>query len=196
MKLVIATYNRGKYVEFSALLQNTGLELYSLADFPEMPEIVENGSSFLENALIKALAVSSFTGLTSLADDSGLEVDALAGKPGVMSARFAPSAEARNMKVLKLMREVNDDSRTARFVCALALVRPEGFEWTTTGNCEGLITRKPAGECGFGYDPIFYYEPLGATFAEIPSEVKNRISHRGCALEVFKKAVAEEGILD
>jgi len=195
MKLVIATSNEGKCAELAGVLQNIDVELYSLADFPEMPEIIENGSSFLENALIKAHAVSSFSGLITLADDSGLEVYVLGGQPGVLSARFAQTVEARNRKVLELLEGVSDDCRTARFICALALVRPDGFEWTTTGSCEGRIIKKPVGVNGFGYDPIFYYDPLGATFAEIPREIKNRVSHRGRAIEAFKKAVLEEGIL-
>jgi XTP/dITP diphosphohydrolase len=195
MKLVIATSNRGKFDEFTAFLHSPGLELYSLVDFPEMPEIIEHGASFMENALIKARAVASFTGLASLADDSGLEVDALNGGPGVMSARFGPTAVARNTKLLELMKNVEDVKRTARFVCALAFVRQDGFEWTTTGICEGYITGEPAGHGGFGYDPVFFYEPLGKTFAEIPREVKNRISHRGRALEAFKKAIQNDHIL-
>ena len=195
MKLVIATANRGKISEFAAFLNNTGIDLYSLADFASIPEIVEDGSSFGENSLIKARAVSSFTGLPALADDSGLEVDALDGRPGVMSARFAPTSEERNRKLLNLLRDVDDGLRTARFVCALSLVRPDGFEWTTIGICEGSITREPAGQAGFGYDPVFYYKPLGVTFAEITKESKNRISHRGIALGAFKEAIIKNGIL-
>ena len=195
MKLVIATSNSSKFIEFASFLQNSNLELNSLADFPDMPEIIENGSSFLENSLIKARAVSSFTGLASLADDSGLEVDALGGQPGVMSARFAPTTEARNAKLLELLKDVEDRKRTARFRCALAFVRPDGLEWTTIGTCEGCITTEPSGHCGFGYDPLFYYEPLCATFAEISREVKNSISHRGRALAEFKKAVMNGHIL-
>lgn len=194
MKLVIATSNPGKFSEFAAYLNDTGLELVSLADFPDMPEIIENGSSFMENALIKARAVSSFTGLISLADDSGLVVDALGGQPGIMSARFAPTTAERNAKLLELMKDVEDERRTARFICALAFARPDGFEWTVTSVCEGSITRETAGHRGFGYDPVFYYAPLGKTFAEIPREIKNRISHRGRALEALKKALYEEGI--
>ena len=196
MKLVIATSNRGKLDEFAAILQNSGIKLSSLADFPDMPEIHENGSTFLENALLKARAVTSFTGLASIADDSGLEVDALEGRPGVMSARFAPTTKERNAKLLELMKDVEDERRTARFVCALALVRPDGFEWTTTGVCEGCITRKPSGREGFGYDPVFYYAPLGKTFAEIPRKVKNEISHRGQALKAFREAVKKDRITE
>ena len=189
MKLVIATLNKGKKEEISALLENTGIELLSLADFPEMPEIIEDGRTFMENALKKARDTYAYTGCMSLADDSGLEVDALDGMPGVMSARFAPTAEARNEKLLDLMKNVPDEKRTARFVCALAIAGPGGFEWTAEGVVEGRITREPRGGKGFGYDPVFYYEPFGKTFAEISREEKNRISHRGIALEKFRAAV-------
>ena len=195
MKLVIATSNRGKVDEFSALLHNPALELLSLADFPDMPDIQEDGATFMENALKKARTAQAYTGLSAIADDSGLVVDALNGLPGVMSARFAPTTEARNMKLLCLLRDVPDTHRTARFVCALALVRHDGYEWTATGFCEGIITHEPRGIGGFGYDPLFLYEPIGKTFAELPLEIKNRISHRGKALAAFRKAVMEEGIL-
>ncbi|MBT4482373.1 MAG: XTP/dITP diphosphatase [Candidatus Latescibacteria bacterium] len=189
MKLVIATSNTGKIAEFKAYLRDSSLELYSLADFPDMPEIIENGTTFMENALIKARTVMSCTGTAALADDSGLEADALDGRPGVMSARFAPTTNARNAKLLELMKDVADEKRTARFVCSLAFVRPDGFEWTTTGICEGRITREPSGNKGFGYDPVFYYDPMNATFADIAQEVKNKISHRGQALKEFKEAI-------
>lgn len=195
MKLVIATSNMAKAAEISTLLENCGIEILSLADYPDMPDIIEDGSTFMENALKKARDTSTFTGLTALADDSGLEVDALDGQPGVMSARFAPTSEARIKKLLELLKDVPDELRTARFICALALVSPDDFVWTTTSRCEGMITQKPSGDSGFGYDPIFYYEPLGKTFAEIPLETKNQISHRGIALNAFKKAVVVEGIL-
>lgn len=195
MKLVIATSNMAKAAEISTLLENCGIEILSLADYPDMPDIIEDGSTFMENALKKARDTSTFTGLTALADDSGLEVDALDGQPGVMSARFAPTSEARIKKLLELLKDVPDELRTARFICALALVSHDDFVWTTTSRCEGMITQKPSGDSGFGYDPIFYYEPLGKTFAEIPLETKNQISHRGLALNAFKKAVVVEGIL-
>ena len=195
MRLVAATKNPGKFAEIEPLLRVLDVELSSLADFPDVPETPEDGGTFLENALIKARAASGFTGFSALADDSGLEVDALGGLPGIRSARFAPTTPERNAKLLGLLVETPDDRRTARFVCAIALARPDGFEWSTIGVCEGLITRAPAGEGGFGYDPLFLYPPLGLTFAEIPSEEKNRISHRGQALAEFIRAVRENGIL-
>ena len=210
MNLLVATRNHGKLVEFEALLRGCpnlcfaqvgdplrdyGIHLLSLSDFPNLPDISEEGNTFLENSLIKARAACGLTSLPTLADDSGLEVDALGGLPGIRSARFAPTAEERNVKLLDLLRDVPDDRRTARFVCALAFVRPDGFEWSILGLCEGLITRTLSGAGGFGYDPLFLYPPLGLTFAEIPLEEKNRISHRGRALEAFERAVREEGIL-
>ena len=195
MKLVIATSNRGKIAEFEKLLENSHISFSSLMDYPGMPEIVEDGATFLENALEKARQTSSLTGRPALADDSGLEVDALDGKPGVLSARFAPTSGARNSKLLDMLASVPDHLRTARFVCALILIRPDGFEWTTTGICEGKITHKPQGDRGFGYDPVFYYEPFGKTFAEIPPEIKNTVSHRGRAMQAFKDAVVNEHIL-
>lgn len=195
MKLVIATKNPGKLTEFAAILNGTGVELASLADFPDMPEIPEDGATFVENAIIKARGACEYTGLPSLADDSGLVVDALGGLPGIKSARFAPTTVERNEKLLGLLDDVPDHLRTARFVCALALVRPGGFSWTTEGVCEGMIARAAAGNGGFGYDPLFIYPPLGLTFAEIHSSEKNLISHRGRALELFARAVREDHIL-
>jgi XTP/dITP diphosphohydrolase len=177
-------------------LRDYGIRILSLADYPDLPDIPECGSTFLENALIKARAACNLASIPSLADDSGLEVDALGGLPGIRSARFAPTTEERNARLLELMRDVPDERRTARFVCALALIRPDGFEWTTLGICEGLITRAVSGAGGFGYDPLFLYPPLGLTFAEVPLAEKNRISHRGRALAAFERAVREEGILN
>jgi XTP/dITP diphosphohydrolase len=194
-KLVIATHNRGKLAEFVALLEGLKIEIFSLEDFPDMPPIEENGATFLENAIIKARETCSFTGCTVLADDSGLVVDSLSGLPGIHSARFAPTTNERNAKLLKLMKPFPINQRTARFVCSLALVRTEGFEWTTEGICKGIIALEPSGSGGFGYDPLFIYPPLSMTFAEIPVEEKNKISHRGQALQKFKKAVFEEKIL-
>lgn len=193
--LVIATKNAGKLAEFRAVLDGTGIELRSLADYPELPDIEENGATFFENARIKARETCAHTGFPALADDSGLVVDALDGDPGVHSARFAPTTEERNAKLLALMENIPDNQRTARFVCTLVLVRPDGFEWTASGTVEGIIAREPSGAAGFGYDPLFFCPQPGMTFAEIPMEEKNRISHRGRALAAFGKAVAEEGIL-
>lgn len=195
MKLVIATKNPGKVAEITQIIENTDIEALSLESFPDMPEVVEDGHTFMDNALKKARETARFTGMPALADDSGLEVEALDGRPGVYSARFAPTTEERNAKLLGLLSDTPDEQRTARFVCALALAAPDGTEWTTTGICPGVITRKSKGKLGFGYDPVFFYEPLGKTFAEIHRDEKNKISHRGLALAAFRKAV-NEGLLD
>ena len=196
MRLVIASTNTGKLAEVSAALADTpGIDIISLADIPGIPDIIEDGDTFTANALIKARAVCGITGVPTLADDSGLVVDALDGAPGILSARFAPTTPERNGKLLRLLRDIPDDRRMARFVCAMALVRPDGFEWTTEGTVEGIITRESAGAEGFGYDPLFYYPPLNATFAEIPRDTKNTISHRGHALAAFRDAIVADGIL-
>lgn len=191
MKLVVATTNNGKLKEIATRLETYGVEILSITDFPDMPSIAENGDTFVDNALIKARSVAAFTGLAALADDSGLEVDSLGGAPGVLSARFAPTDRERNARLLESMKDISDSNRTARFVCALAFVRPDGFEWTTEGVCEGVITREPSGSNGFGYDPVFFYPPMGVTFAELTKEEKNRVSHRGKALDMFAKAARE-----
>ncbi|MFC1490136.1 RdgB/HAM1 family non-canonical purine NTP pyrophosphatase [Candidatus Latescibacterota bacterium] len=199
IKLVIATTNPGKVAEISALLEkleHTGIELLSLADFPDMPEIIEDGATFMENALKKARETADYTGLYALADDSGIMVDALDGAPGVMSARFADTNDGRINKMLDLMKDIPEEKRTARFVCALALVKTDGTEWTASNSCEGLITHEPSGSGGFGYDPIFFHPPLGKTFAEIPRNEKNKISHRGKALQTFKNAIISDGIFE
>ena len=195
MKLLVATTNRGKISEVTGLLSDTDITLLSLNEYPDMPDVIEDGSTFLENALKKARSAASYSGQAALADDSGLVVDALDGKPGVLSARFGPTSEARNRKLLSMLESIPDSRRTARFICALAFVRPDGFEWTTEGVCEGIITREPRGGQGFGYDPVFNYEAFGKTFAELSREEKNEVSHRGQALRAFKEAVGTENIL-
>ena len=137
VNFVIATTNQGKLAEVATLLADiSGIVLHSIADYPDMPEVIEDGNTFLENALIKARATCSYTGVPALADDSGLVVDALCGEPGIHSARFAPTTPERNDRLLALMADVPEDRRTARFVCALAYVRPDGFEWTVEGTVE------------------------------------------------------------
>ena len=195
MKLLIASANRGKIAELANLLKGLDITLASLDDYPDMPETVEDGATFLENALKKAEAACKYTGLPALADDSGLEVDALDGRPGVLSARFGPTSGERNRRLLVMLETVPDSLRTARFVCTLALVRQDGFTWTTTGMVEGRITREPHGDGGFGYDPVFFYEPSGKTFAELSAGQKNAVSHRGRALQTFRRAIENEGIL-
>jgi len=193
MILILATGNQGKVREIVTGLALPSLSYKSLNDFSGLPEIIEDGLSFLENALIKARTISRLLGLPVLADDSGLEVDCLKSQPGIYSARFAgPEAtdRANNEKLLSLMREVPDDQRTARFVCVMVLTRPSG-EWVQAeGVCRGLITRSPLGDQGFGYDPVFYLPDFQKTMAQLPLEIKNKISHRALALEKIRPHLA------
>ena len=170
--------------EFQRLLEGLDVQIHSMKEYPEIGEIVEDGSTFAENALIKARAVCKATGKPAMADDSGLAVDALNGAPGIYSARFAGEQRSdadNNAKVLQLLEGVEDGKRTARFFCVIAIVLPDGREYTVEGTCEGTILHALQGEGGFGYDPLFYVESLDKTFAELTMEEKNRISHRGHA---------------
>jgi XTP/dITP diphosphohydrolase len=193
MKLVLATRNPGKVRELSQLLSPLGYEVLSLEHFPGVPEVVEDGATFRDNAVKKATAVARHTGQLALADDSGLEVDYLGGAPGVHSARFAGEGHddrANNEKLLRLLAGVPPEKRTARFRCVVAVATPEGKVLTTEGTCEGIIAEEPRGEGGFGYDPLFYVPSCGKTFAELEPEVKNRISHRGRALALMREILA------
>lgn len=189
-KLVIATSNKGKLSEFEKLLKPLNIEVLSLKDFPHLGEIEENGETFAANALIKAKTVAGTTGLISLADDSGLEVDCLKGLPGVHSARFAGEPrddKANNGKLLSLLEGVPLEKRTARFKCIIAIIDLDGKEYTAEGSCEGLIINEEKGGAGFGYDPLFYVPEYQKTFAELDMETKNKISHRGIATEKAMK---------
>lgn len=195
MILVAATGNPGKRRELLALLADPELELRSLSDYPELPPLVEDGDTFLANARRKAHAVARHTGLPAVADDSGLEVDALGGLPGVRSARFAADAgagsgDAANVALLlERLRDVPAARRTARFRCAIVVACPDGRELTAEGTCEGRIAAAPRGSGGFGYDPVFL---SGArTFAEIGAEEKDRVSHRGRAIAALRPQLAE-----
>lgn len=193
MKIVVATKNQGKLRELRALLEGTDLELCSLADYPAMAEVVEDGTTFLENALKKAKAVSAFTGETAVADDSGLEVAALGGRPGIHSARYAGEKAGDRENVMKLLRELEEvppARRDAAFRCVLVLCRPGSAFEAFEGSWEGKITMIPRGENGFGYDPVFLVPEYGKTAAEIPPELKNRLSHRAKALQKLKKKLA------
>jgi XTP/dITP diphosphohydrolase len=183
MQVVIATRNAGKVHEFQDLLRGTGLVARSLDDFPEATDPDETGATFEENALLKARAAAEATGLWALADDSGLCVDALDGRPGIHSARYAKGHdEARWKKLLGELEHVPDPARTARFVCVLALVGPGGQEQTARGTCEGHITRSERGAHGFGYDPVFEVDGSGGrTMAELTTAEKREVSHRGRA---------------
>lgn len=186
-KLVVATKNKNKAKEVAEILEGMPYMVVPLSDYPDAPDVEETGSTFMENAILKARAYAEFTGELTLADDSGLEVDALEGAPGVMSARFAPTTKERNQKLLGLMKDVLDDRRTARFRCAIAIAEPGGDVKTMEGKIEGVIAHEAKGTNGFGYDPIFYIPGLGKHFAELSSEEKNAISHRGRALAEAKK---------
>ncbi|EGJ49902.1 XTP/dITP diphosphatase [Desulfocurvibacter africanus] len=184
-KIVLATRNRGKIAELSAMLGPLDVEVVGLDAFPEIGEIPETGKTFEENALIKARAVCQAAGLPALADDSGLVVDALAGAPGVYSARFAGERATdadNNAKLLREMATVPPERRSAHFVCVVAAVAPNGATVTARGTWDGEIARKPKGQGGFGYDPLFLDPELGMSAAELDPEQKNARSHRGRAL--------------
>lgn len=194
MILVVATRNQKKLTELQELLADMPVAVRSIADFPDAPEVEETGETFAENAELKARSAAEATGHIALADDSGLEVDALGGDPGVRSNRFAgPDASDRDkyLLILDLLKGVPDEKRTARFRAAVAIATPEGETVVVEGKCEGVIAREPSGEGGFGYDPIFFIPSAGKTMAELDSEEKNAISHRGEALCAAKKVLRE-----
>jgi XTP/dITP diphosphohydrolase len=186
MKLFVATRNRNKVRELEALLRDTELTLCSYRDFGDLPEVPEEGNTLRENAIAKAVTLAKRTGLLTMADDSGLEVDALGGRPGVLSARYAgPHAtdKENNEKLLGELKGVPDQGRTARFRCAIALATPEGLVAVVEAACDGRIATEERGSEGFGYDPLFIKDEYVKTFAELPLELKNRVSHRALALE-------------
>lgn len=181
--IVVASGNQGKIKEFREMLEPEGYTVKSLSDFPDMPEVEETGTTFHDNAIIKAQAVTDRYGITAISDDSGLEIDALDKKPGVMSARWLghdTSYDVKNQKVLDLLKDKTD--RTCRYVCAIAITRvnEEPVVFEDTVECEVALEAK--GSNGFGYDPIIYYAPSGKTMAEMSKEEKNSISHRGKAV--------------
>ena len=203
--LVLATRNPDKIAEIAALLAGLDLRLRSLADYPEIGEVEEDGLTFAENAVKKAATVALATGELALADDSGIEVEALGGRPGVLSNRYAPTSRERNERLLAELAGVEPARRTARFVCVAALADRRGHAVTRTGICAGSIALAPAGEAGFGYDPVFL--PLGGTgippvidgltMAQLTREQKNQISHRGQAFRAIRafleQVIAEHG---
>jgi len=181
--IVLATGNTGKIREFKDLLADFPVEMKSLDDFGPIPSVVEDGETFEDNAVIKARHAARMLGLPAIADDSGLEVAALGGAPGVRSARYAGEKaddNERNRKLLDALEGVED--RRARFVCVLAIAVPRGPALLYEGICEGLIAKEMRGNNGFGYDPVFFYPPFGKTFAELSADEKNKVSHRGKAL--------------
>jgi len=180
-RLVIGTGNKKKMVEIREILKGIPYEIVSLADFERQPDIVEDGDTFLANAVKKALETSLFYDCFAASDDSGLEVDALGGAPGVYSARFAGehgNDAANNRKLLEELQGVADERRTARFVCTVALADRGTFVGSFRGELTGMIARSPSGASGFGYDPVFFLPEYGKTVAQLPLEEKNRISHR------------------
>ncbi|MFQ5589009.1 MAG: XTP/dITP diphosphatase [Nitrospiria bacterium] len=187
MVLVLATQNQDKVQEIKAILGESVVDmtLKTLADFPGLKLPPETGQTYRENALQKAIHVAKATGEMAMGDDSGLEVDALDGAPGLYSARFAGEnatyADNRG-KILQLLEGLPDEKRGARFVCTIAIARSQGSVDVVEGACDGRITATASGEGGFGYDPIFFYPPEAKTFSELTFEEKNRISHRACAL--------------
>ncbi len=187
--LVLATRNPGKVKELKALLSDLDLEVKSLDDFPESPKVEETGKSFFENAFQKAREIALATGHLAMADDSGLEVDALGGAPGIYSARYAGEGAGDEENIRKLLKELEGvplEKRTARFRCVIVVYHPSGHWFKAEGVWEGLIAPEPRGEGGFGYDPIFLIPELGKTAAEISLELKNKLSHRAKALAEMK----------
>jgi len=185
--LMIATGNLGKLSEFQDLLDHLPLKLLSAADLENAPYVMETGSTYAENAALKAHAFAAAAGTFALADDSGLEVDALEGAPGLHSARIAGPGRSDLERRQLLLQELRDHSQpwTARFRCAAALASPDGALWASEGTCEGVIIPDERGEHGFGYDPIFYLEDVGATMAELARAQKNTLSHRALATKAM-----------
>ena len=194
MQLLVATTNPGKLAEIKTVLKDLPVEIIALSALGKQPKIVEDGETFEANALKKARTLADFSGTITLADDSGLEVDALDGAPGILSARYSGDEGddlRNNEKLLRELGNLPQEKRGARFVCVLALCKPRklgGGEWLFRGGCEGWIAFVPKGESGFGYDPLFFYPPFGKTFGEVDRETKGRVSHRGKALRKLVEA--------
>jgi XTP/dITP diphosphohydrolase len=197
-RIVLATNNQHKIREIKDILSGPDIKILTLKDFPGFPLVEETGKTLKENAILKALAIYRFTRIPSVADDSGLKVDILNGAPGVLSSRFAGehcSYEDNNRKLLQLMKEVPWEKRGARFVCLVALVKNPSHMTTVKGEVKGIISLKPKGENGFGYDPVFYLPRLDKTFAQLPLGEKNKISHRARAFARAKELI-RKGFLD
>ncbi|MFT5388283.1 MAG: XTP/dITP diphosphohydrolase [Candidatus Omnitrophota bacterium] len=193
-ELIVATKNQGKMREIRLLLKEFDLNITSLADYPEAPEIIEDGASFADNALIKAKIIGAYTGALVIGEDSGIEIDYLDGAPGIYSARYAgadATDEDNNEKMLTDLDGVTDDKRTARYQCYVAIVDCQNTIDIVNGSCEGRLTTAPRGSNGFGYDPYFLIDEYGKTFGELDPSIKASISHRAKALikvkEVFQK---------
>ncbi|MDQ5986917.1 MAG: dITP/XTP pyrophosphatase [Syntrophus sp. SKADARSKE-3] len=196
-KIVLASKNQGKVREIEAILSGLPLEIVSIARYPHVPDVIEDGASFLENALKKARSISEYTGETALADDSGLEVDYLKGAPGIYSARFAgenASDEDNNRKLLFEMAGVPAEDRGAAFKCVMVLYEPDGSYNVFEGRWLGRIGTSLQGAGGFGYDPVFFISEIGMTAAELPQEEKNRLSHRAQALKALKRYLEKKAV--
>ena len=194
MRLLVATHNRGKLIEYQEMLADLPFELVTLDDEGIRDDVEEHGATFAENARAKALEYARRSGLLTLADDSGLEVDALGGKPGVHSKRYAgenKSDPERIAFLLDKLRGVPRDKRAARFRCAIAIASPRGELYECDGTCEGLIEFAPRGTNGFGYDPVFLFPERGLTMAELSTEEKNKISHRARATEGARRILEQ-----
>jgi len=192
MKIVFASGNEGKVKEIKFMLEGTEIELVSLNSYSDVPEIVEDGRSFLENALKKARIISGFTGETVLADDSGLMVNILNGEPGIYSSRYAglkATDAENNAKLLARLKNIPAEKRTASFQCVLVLYRKDGTFDSFDGTWQGQIIDEQRGSNGFGYDPVFWIPELKMTAAELPADIKNRVSHRGQAVAKFKSSL-------
>lgn len=200
MKVVLASKNRHKLEEISQITKKFDMELVLQSELGVDIDVEETGTTFEENSFLKAQAVMQATGLPALADDSGIAVDALNGEPGIYSARygFDPTLDdwGRLQLLLKNTEQVPDGQRQARFVCVITLVTPDGQTIQARGEVHGELLRSPAGENGFGYDPIFYYPPYGKTLAQATPEEKNRVSHRAVALKVLYQKLKEAGYAD
>ena len=200
MKVVLASKNKHKLVEISKITEKFGFELVLQSELGVDIDVEETGTTFEENSLLKARAVMEATGLPALADDSGIAVDALNGEPGIYSARYGFDESlddwGRLELLLKNTEHVPDGQRQAQFVCVISFITPEGKVIQARGEIHGELTREPAGENGFGYDPIFYYPPLGKTTAELSPEEKNKVSHRANALNLFYEKMKEAGYAD
>lgn len=186
MRLLVATTNSGKVREYQQLLNGLSCELVSLFEVGITQEVAETGSTYEENAVLKAQEYAALSGLLTMADDSGLEVDALNGRPGVYSARYAPDSPTRIRQLLTEMQNTPVDQRNAHFQCVIALAWPDGRTEITTGACEGQIAIEARGTHGFGFDPVFYVPEYGMTMAELPDEIKNQVSHRARAAQKLR----------
>ncbi len=200
MKVVLASKNKHKLAEISKITEKFDMELVLQSELGVDIDVEETGTTFEENSCLKAEAVMKATGLPALADDSGIAVDALNGEPGIYSARYGFDESlddwGRLELLLKNTEHVPDGQRQAQFVCVITMVTPDGKTIQARGEVHGELLREPRGENGFGYDPIFYYPPLGRSTAELSSEEKNQISHRGVALKVFYEKLKEAGYAD